>query len=203
MLGCGNSKLSEQMYEAGYHNIVNVDISPAVIDQMSKISQQKGHHDMKWLVMDATDMNTIGDHEFDVVLDKGTLDALISGKNMDICDKMLRESMRVLKKDGQFILITYGSPEGRKKLFESSLGLTKYDYYFTQVDLSSMSTLINLMRSNLGNKPLSAITKDTEVMKKSLMEFNLIKVLRRQRKNEKKYIIWSNFTTNPAFQNDK
>ncbi len=54
-----------------------------------------------------------------------------------------------------------------------------------------MSTLINLMRSNLGNKPLSAITKDADAMKKSLMEFNLIKVLRRNRKNEKKYVIWS------------
>lgn len=68
--------------------------------------------------------------------------------------------MRVLKKDGQFILITYGSPEGRKRLFDSSIGLTDYDYYVTKVDLSSMSTLINLMRSNLGNKPLSSITKD-------------------------------------------
>lgn len=46
-----------------------------------------------------------------------------------------------------------------------------------------MSTLINLMRSNLGNKPLNAITKDSEALKKSLMEFNLIKVLRRNRKN--------------------
>jgi len=62
--------------------------------------------------------------------------------------------MRVLKKDGQFILITYGAPEGRKRLFENSIGLNEFDYYFTKVDLSTMSTLINLMRSNLGNKPL-------------------------------------------------
>ena len=27
MLGCGNSKLSEEMYDDGYHNIVNVDVS--------------------------------------------------------------------------------------------------------------------------------------------------------------------------------
>lgn len=38
MLGCGNSKLSEQMYEAGYHNIINMDISVTVIEQMKKIS---------------------------------------------------------------------------------------------------------------------------------------------------------------------
>jgi ubiquinone/menaquinone biosynthesis C-methylase UbiE len=119
--------------------------------------------------MDGTNMHSLSNHTFDAVIDKGTLDALISGKNMDICEKMLRESMRILKKDGQFILITYGSPEGRKKLFESALGLTNFDYYLTRVDLSTMSTMINLMRSNLGNKPLSSITKDSEAMKKSLL----------------------------------
>lgn len=36
MVGCGNSKLSYQMWEAGYKNIVNIDISPSVIEQMSK-----------------------------------------------------------------------------------------------------------------------------------------------------------------------
>ena len=67
--------------------------------------------------MDATNMNTIKDQSFDCVIDKGTLDALISGKDLTICEKMIRETMRILKEDGQFILITYGSPEGRKKLF--------------------------------------------------------------------------------------
>lgn len=36
MVGCGNSKLSYQMCQAGYKNIVNIDISPSVIEQMSK-----------------------------------------------------------------------------------------------------------------------------------------------------------------------
>lgn len=31
MVGCGNSKLSQQMFEAGYKKIVNIDISPTVI----------------------------------------------------------------------------------------------------------------------------------------------------------------------------
>jgi len=48
--------------------------------------------------MDATNMHALKDHSFDAIIDKGTLDALISGKSMDICHKMLRESMRVLKK---------------------------------------------------------------------------------------------------------
>lgn len=65
---------------------------------MDKISKEKGYDRMKWVVMDATDLRDISDGSFDVVVDKGTLDALISGKNVDVCAKMLKESMRVLKK---------------------------------------------------------------------------------------------------------
>jgi ubiquinone/menaquinone biosynthesis C-methylase UbiE len=83
MVGCGNSKLSQQMFEAGYKDIINIDISPSVIEQMNK---QYPH--MVWEVMDATEM-TYPDGHFDCVIDKGTLDALISGKNFDICEAML------------------------------------------------------------------------------------------------------------------
>ena len=48
MLGCGNSKLSEQMYDAGYHEILNIDISESVIEQMRAISIEKGQTEMKW-----------------------------------------------------------------------------------------------------------------------------------------------------------
>ena len=34
MLGCGNALLSENLYDEGYHNIINVDISPVCIEQM-------------------------------------------------------------------------------------------------------------------------------------------------------------------------
>ncbi|CAN5951111.1 unnamed protein product [Sphagnum jensenii] len=82
MLGCGNSKLSEQMFDAGYHNIVNIDISESVIDQMRKINDGKGKK-MEWLVMDGCDLK-FPSASFDVVLDKGTLDAVICGKDLTI-----------------------------------------------------------------------------------------------------------------------
>ena len=34
MVGCGNSRLSEDMFDVGYHGIVNIDISDTVIRQM-------------------------------------------------------------------------------------------------------------------------------------------------------------------------
>ena len=43
MVGCGNSELSQEMYSAGYTNILNIDISEVVIDQMK---QQYPH--MEW-----------------------------------------------------------------------------------------------------------------------------------------------------------
>jgi EEF1A lysine methyltransferase 4 len=36
MVGCGNSKLSEEMYADGYTNILNIDISSVVIEQMKE-----------------------------------------------------------------------------------------------------------------------------------------------------------------------
>lgn len=74
MLGCGNSTLSEDMYSDGYRNIVNIDFSPVVIENMKRKCQDMV--DMKWIVMDITDM-TFAPNSFDVVIEKATLDALL------------------------------------------------------------------------------------------------------------------------------
>lgn len=48
---------------------------------MKKSSNLKGYTKMEWMVMDATDLKGFSDNWFDVIIDKGTLDALISGNN--------------------------------------------------------------------------------------------------------------------------
>lgn len=40
-LGCGNSVLSEEMYDKGFKAIYNVDISPVAIEQMAKRNSAK------------------------------------------------------------------------------------------------------------------------------------------------------------------
>lgn len=74
MLGCGNSRLSEDMYNDGFKNITNIDYSPVVIEKMRK--KCKGLAEMKWLVMDITKL-TFDRSSFDVILEKATLDALL------------------------------------------------------------------------------------------------------------------------------
>lgn len=71
MLGCGNSLLSEVLYDAGYTNIVNIDYSAVVIQQM-KERHAVTRPQMTWLEMDVTDL-TFGE-EFDVVIDKATME---------------------------------------------------------------------------------------------------------------------------------
>lgn len=41
IIGCGNAPLSEEMYDDGYHNILNLDISSVVIEQMTIRNSEK------------------------------------------------------------------------------------------------------------------------------------------------------------------
>ncbi|KAA6429889.1 MAG: hypothetical protein FRX49_00321, partial [Trebouxia sp. A1-2] len=58
MLGCGNSDLSAQMYDAGCRSIVNIDFSKICIKEMM-IKNLRQRPQMKWIVMDMTQM-TVG-----------------------------------------------------------------------------------------------------------------------------------------------
>ena len=55
VLGCGNAEFSEELYDAGYQNITNIDISPVCIQQMS-VKNALTRPNMSWLVGDVTNM---------------------------------------------------------------------------------------------------------------------------------------------------
>jgi len=123
MLGCGNSKLSEEMWDDGYKNIVNTDYSAVVINQMRR-RHESLRPEMQWHEMDVRDLG-FEDGSFDVVIDKGTMDAMMTAKGdvwdppqqiVDDCTKEVDEALRVLKKDtGVFVYITFGQPHFRKR----------------------------------------------------------------------------------------
>lgn len=54
-LGCGNSIYCEDMYDDGFSEIYNMDISSVCIEQMLK-RNQKCRPEMKWEVMDVRDL---------------------------------------------------------------------------------------------------------------------------------------------------
>ena len=63
------------LYNDGFRNIVNIDYSSVVISNMQK--RCKALEGVEWIVMDAMDMSAFLPSSFDVVLEKGTLDALL------------------------------------------------------------------------------------------------------------------------------
>ena len=117
-LGCGNSPMSQEMLDSGIEKVVSVDISQTVIQQMRK--KYEGNEKLEWEVMDCTDLK-YPDQTFDLVVDKGTLDALYcSDSAKDVIPKTLSEIQRVLKPGGVFIDISFGSPQTRTQLTEST-----------------------------------------------------------------------------------
>ncbi|XP_074276180.1 uncharacterized protein LOC141599940 [Silene latifolia] len=103
--GCGNSRLSEHLYDAGFHDITNVDFSKVVISDMLR-RNVRDRPKMRWRVMDITDMQ-FSDATFDIILDKGGLDALMEPEfGPKLGNQYLSEVKRVLKPGGKFICLT-------------------------------------------------------------------------------------------------
>ena len=73
MVGCGNSKMSEEMARDGYPFIDNMDISSVVLEKMRQVYKET-YRGFEFTSMDATHMN-YRDNSFDVCVDKGTFDA--------------------------------------------------------------------------------------------------------------------------------
>ena len=113
VLGCGNAEFSEDLYDAGFTNVVNVDISSVVIRQMKERNSEQRPL-MEYRVMDITDMSEFESNSFDIAIDKSTIDALLCGDDSFLMvAMMLKETQRVLKVNGIYFAISYGKPESR------------------------------------------------------------------------------------------
>ena len=120
VVGCGNSKLSEQLYDVGYQSIDNIDISEIVIRQMALRNRQK-RPKMTFAAMDVQRMD-YGDSAYDCVIDKGTLDALLTDEEhatLEKVDKMFSEIARVLKVAGRYLLVTLAQAHILEKLLRA------------------------------------------------------------------------------------
>jgi ubiquinone/menaquinone biosynthesis C-methylase UbiE len=78
ILGCGNARFSEDMYDDGFHHIYNIDISSVCIKQMRERNSHRTG--MSYEVMDVCEMAYPSEF-FDIAIDKSTIDALLCGDN--------------------------------------------------------------------------------------------------------------------------
>ncbi|CBZ51554.1 Spermine/spermidine synthase family protein,related [Neospora caninum Liverpool] len=140
-VGCGNSELAAELVEDGYTSIVNVDFSPVVISSMRRRFRHLGPS-LEWECLDVRGgalAKTFGTEAFDVVLDKGFLDAYISrdqdhasSSNCETSEEKtskwdyreeaqvyLHSVLKVLKPGGVYILITLAQDYLAKELVRS------------------------------------------------------------------------------------
>ena len=118
IIGCGNSRLSEELYNDGSKNITNVDFSDVCIAQMQE--RYSDYEGMRYVSMDICAMG-FENASFDIIIDKGTLDSVLCGEGAtENIHKALKEVSRVLKPQGTFICVSYGVPEYRLPYFENS-----------------------------------------------------------------------------------
>jgi len=108
MVGCGNSNMSYEMWVDGYTEMLNIDISPVVIDMMNA-----NHPNLKWETADICTVDYPSE-SFDASIDKGTLDAILCGEgSVEKSFQLLSNICRMLKPGGIHIMITYGQPHSR------------------------------------------------------------------------------------------
>jgi len=136
-LGCGNSEFAENMYDDGYKNIKNIDISHNVIKAMAERNKEK--EGMIYEVMDVRDLK-YEDNSFDLAVDKSTIDALLCGEDAFInVAKMIKEVQRVLKVGGYYMIVSYGTPEYRmlhlnRKFEKFKIEILKIEKDFVEED---------------------------------------------------------------------
>ena len=104
VVGCGNSALSAAMYDAGFQAISNTDFDESIVTEMRERNECRSG--MDWQTMDMRSL-TFDDASYDVVIDKGALDALMSGPESRLdADAMMASIARVLKPGGFYLCVT-------------------------------------------------------------------------------------------------
>ncbi|KAJ5070127.1 s-adenosyl-l-methionine-dependent methyltransferases superfamily protein [Anaeramoeba ignava] len=108
-IGCGTSNFAKKLYQKGFSEITNIDISETAIEKMKKKYQNLS---IKFEIMDTRNL-TFKDESFDCIIDKGTLDSLLTEYPKENSLKMLSEIYRIMKPNSIFIEITWGTPFDR------------------------------------------------------------------------------------------
>ncbi|XP_042377490.1 EEF1A lysine methyltransferase 4-like isoform X2 [Zingiber officinale] len=74
-IGCGNSRLCEELRKDGVADMTCVDISPVAVERMRSRFRDKGLEGIKVVQADMLDL-PFGSESFDIVIEKGTMDVL-------------------------------------------------------------------------------------------------------------------------------
>eukprot|EP00949_MAST-11_sp_MAST-11-sp1_P003491 g3491.t1 len=114
VVGCGNSRLAEDIYDCGVHNITCMDCSESIIRLMKIRNRSEGRSKMQHIVMNYAELE-FKKESFDIVIDKNVLDIMMSipkDENKAALN-CARQAHKVLKPGGVLLMLTYAQPSTR------------------------------------------------------------------------------------------
>mmetsp|Transcript_45412 Transcript_45412/g.50910 ORF Transcript_45412/g.50910 Transcript_45412/m.50910 type:complete len:290 (-) Transcript_45412:72-941(-) len=114
MLGCGNSKLGEEMIEQGGFKgpIIQVDVSRSVVENMrQRCSDLVSNGSMSFVQDDATELSAFRNNMIDACLDKGLMDAIFCAEDYHQLYQIQHTIHRVLRPGGTFVFFSFSRPE--------------------------------------------------------------------------------------------
>ncbi|KAJ8388464.1 hypothetical protein AAFF_G00133400 [Aldrovandia affinis] len=116
VVGCGNSELSERLYDVGYRQLTNIDISETVVAHMNQRNAER-RPGLAFLQADAT-QTSFESGSFQAALDKGTLDAIAAQEEGALARRMLGEVGRVLAVGGRYVCVSLAQEHVVKMVVE-------------------------------------------------------------------------------------
>ena len=126
VVGCGNSNFSSDLHMAcPSWNVVSIDFSQVVIERM-----RARFPELTWMEMDMTNMTGFDDASFDVILDKGAMDAIVtdegnpwdpSESSCQSVNDMIASCARVLRPGGKLSIVSFQPPHFRRKYLERAM----------------------------------------------------------------------------------
>lgn len=120
-LGVGTSAVPQAMIGDGYRHHIATDISDTLIETLAAAAAGTDSG-IDYQCMSATDLQ-LDDSSFDIVIDKGTIDALTcndSDNDSGDCARLVSEANRVLTSGGIFVLVSHSSKAHRLPLLQCS-----------------------------------------------------------------------------------
>lgn len=149
ILGCGSSQLGEEMQQDGWSGkIVNIDYSSVLINQM-KSKYTKEYYEridegfssrtepMEFICADITKRLPFEEESFDLIICKGSFDAIVSGVGATLnIKRLVLECVRLLKDgNGVLFLVTNGNPDSRIMFLEHNNDL---NYYWKRISVHTL-----------------------------------------------------------------
>lgn len=113
VLGCGNSKFGEDMFEEGWRGpLIQVDVASRAVESLSqRCGDLQVTGDMQFVQDDATVLSAFQDETVAAVFDKGLIDALFCADEYQQVYNVMESVQRVLQPGRIFTVLSFSRPE--------------------------------------------------------------------------------------------